>query len=102
VAVIRGPSSLLCHVSSKEANALLVLVLEVHTAGRLAGIRGIADSAGLPVLMSRHICELALKAEGVVDVGEAELDVIALGLTLVRSSRIQYWENLRPLRSYRA
>jgi hypothetical protein len=60
---------------SKEATGVFVLILEVHATGRLAGIGSVGDGAVLPV---RVVHELALEAEGVVDVGEAELDVVAL------------------------
>jgi hypothetical protein len=60
---------------SKEATGVFVLILEVHATGRLAGIGSVGDGAVLPV---RVVHELALEAEGVVDVGEAELDIVAL------------------------
>ena len=47
----------------------------MHALGSLAGVGGIVDGARLPVLILR---ENALEVERMVDVGEAELDVVAL------------------------
>ena len=47
----------------------------MHASSLLTGIWREADSAGLPVLL---LHEIPLEVEGVVDVGEAELDIEAL------------------------
>jgi hypothetical protein len=64
----------------EEVRGLLVLVLVVHAACRLAWIGGVADGAVFPVEI---VVELALEVEGVVDGGEAEIDVVALVDVLV-------------------
>jgi hypothetical protein len=62
---------------SEEARLLILLVLVVDASGDLAWIRSVLDGAVLPIVV-RH--KLLLKVEGVVDVGEAELDVRVLGM----------------------
>jgi hypothetical protein len=55
---------------------LLIFVLVVDTLRELTRVGSIANGAVLPFLI-RH--QLAFEVEGVVDVGEAELDVWVLG-----------------------
>jgi hypothetical protein len=55
---------------------LLILVLVVDTLGELARIGSVADGAVLPLLVA---LELVAEVEGIVDVGETELDVRVLG-----------------------
>jgi hypothetical protein len=52
----------------------------VDALGSLTGIGRIADRARLPILI---LMELALEVQGMVDIGEAKLDVVALILVLV-------------------
>jgi hypothetical protein len=51
---------------------VLVLVLVVDTLGNLARVGGVADDASLP---RGVFCEYLLEVEGVVNSGEAEVDV---------------------------
>jgi hypothetical protein len=62
----------------KEARSLLAVVLVVHAARRLARVGRITDGAVLPVEI---VVELALEVEGVVDRGEAEVNVVALRIS---------------------
>jgi hypothetical protein len=55
---------------------LLIVVLVVDTLGELTRVGSITNGAVLPGLI-RY--ELAFEVEGVVDVGETELDVRVLG-----------------------
>ena len=69
----------------------------MHATGRLAGIRSVSDGAVLPV---RVVHELALEVERVIDVGEAELDVVSLsGVSAILSV---FDNNSLPVRSCRA
>lgn len=61
--------------SSKVPLRALILVLEVHALSSLARISRITDSAVLPVLV---VHELAFELKSVVDICEAELDVVVL------------------------
>jgi hypothetical protein len=67
-------------VLSEDGSVLLVSVLVVDALGSLTGIGRIADRARLPILI---LMELALEVQGMVDIGEAKLDVVALILVLI-------------------
>lgn len=63
------------HSRLKEVDGVLVLVFEMNALSSLARILGIVDVAVFPLL----ICpESTDEAQGVVDVGEAELDIESL------------------------
>jgi hypothetical protein len=65
---------------SEHSSILLVRVLVVDALSSLTGIGSVANCARLPVLI---FVELALEVQGMVDVGEAKLDVVALIMVLV-------------------
>ena len=58
-----------------HGTACFAFVLVMDTMSGLTGVGGVADNTLLPLLV---ICELPSEVEGVVDISEAELDVVVL------------------------
>jgi hypothetical protein len=63
----------------EETSTLLIRVLVVDALSSLAWIGGVVDGAWLPVRVLR---KLTLKAESMVDSGEAEFDIVTLIMVL--------------------